>query len=188
MDHASIWGISLAAFREDLAGIDPAPAAVTASCVTAELGLGLLLKVLHITARRKSFQGDLPRLNALIEAAREESRQLRLAADADIEAVHGFIGSRDPQAVRNAIEIPMRAARAVARGADLCAGAAGLIQGLPAADLGAAAIFLSAALRAILISVDFNLRLLDAQDAYAASIRAERRSLEDHVLRIASGW
>lgn len=188
METTSVWDATLDSFCNDLASTEPAPAAVTASCAVAEMGVSLLLKVLRITGRRKKFSADRTRLNTLIEAARAESRELRAAADADIAAVRGFIGSRDPAAAKQAIEVPMRAARSVKRCADLCASAADLIQGLPAADLGAGAILLASAIRAILLSVDFNLQLLRPEESYASSIRSESRALVDHVHQIAAQW
>ncbi len=159
-----------------------APAAVAVSAVAANLGLGLLIKVLEITGRRKSFTGDSQQLRALIEAARRESERLRSLADEDIAAVRQFVGSENPAAARNAIEVPMRAARAAVAGLDLCVEAAGtvrgLTQGLLAADLGAAEILLSAAVRAILLSVDFNLRQLPTEDPHRAEIMIEQRELE----------
>ena len=46
-------------------------------------------------------------------------------------------------AVRQAIEVPMNAARAAVRGLDLCAEAVGMVQGLTAADPGIVAALLS---------------------------------------------
>jgi formiminotetrahydrofolate cyclodeaminase len=177
----SIWQEPLAGFSDDVAAAKPAPAAVVVSCVCADLGLGLLLKVLKIVGRRKSFAGDLAMLNALIAAAEKESGELRATADDDIAAVGRFVGSHDPEAAWAAIEIPSRAARVIARGVDLCAQARGMVTGLPAADLGSAVLLLMAALRAILLSVDFNLASMSAPDARISSLRDERRSLEDHA-------
>jgi formiminotetrahydrofolate cyclodeaminase len=180
--NASIWPATLASFCDEVAGTNPAPAAVAASAVTASLGLGLLIKVLEITGRRKSFAGDAQKLRALIDAARRESVQLRNAADEDIAAVRQYVGSRNPADARNAIEVPLGAARAAVAGLDLCAEATdafqGLTQGLLAADLGAATLLLSAAVRAILLSVDSNLRQLHSEDPYLTAVLLERRELE----------
>ncbi len=181
---ASIWPETLASFCDDVAGSNPAPAAVAASAVTAALGLSLLIKVLEIAGKRKSFVGDPRLLKTLITLARHEAEALRLAADHDIAAVRLYLESRDPAAARNAIEVPMRAARAAGAGLDLCAEGAtiqGVKQGLPAADLHAAAILLSAALRAILVSVEFNLRQLDSGETYREAIVAEKRALEERM-------
>jgi formiminotetrahydrofolate cyclodeaminase len=182
--HVSIWPGTLASFCEDVAGSNPAPAAVAASAVTASLGLSLLIKVLKIAGRRKSFRGDAQKLKALIDVARREQEELKKAADEDIHAVRLYVGSRDPSGARNAIEVPMRAARAAGAGLDLCAEGAqieGVKQGLPAADLHAASILLSAALRAILVSVEFNLTQLDSAETYREAIVAETRALEERM-------
>jgi formiminotetrahydrofolate cyclodeaminase len=178
--HASIWPDTLASFCDQVAGSNPAPAAVAASAVTATLGLSLLIKVLEIVGRRKSFAGDAQKLRTLIDAARRQAEELKSAADDDIEAVRRYVGSHDPAGTRDAIDVPMRAARAAVAGLDLCAeatGIQGVKQGLPAADLHAAAILLSAALRAILVSVEFNLRQLNSAETYCAAIVAEKQKL-----------
>jgi formiminotetrahydrofolate cyclodeaminase len=179
--NASIWPATLRTFCDEVAGTNPAPAAVAVSAVAANLGLGLLIKVLEITGRRKSFAGDSQKLRDLIDKARRESEQLRSLADEDIAAVRQYVGSRNPADARNAIEVPLRAARAAVSGLDLCAEAAmvqGLTQGLLAADLGAATLLLSAAVRAILLSVVSNLRQLPPEDPYSAEVMIEQRDLE----------
>ena len=178
---ASIWSATLAAFCEEVGGSNPAPAAVAVSAVAANLGLGLLTKVLEITARRKSFSGDSRKLRNLIDAARREVQQLRTAADEDTAVVRQYLSSRNPAVLRNAIEVPMRAARAAVAGLDLCGEATSIIYGLPAADLGAAVLLLSASVRAILLSVDFNLRQLRSEEQYSEGIAGERRLLEDRT-------
>lgn len=180
---ASIWSATLASFCEEVGRPNPTPAAVAVSSVAANLGLGLLIKVLEITAKRKTFAGDSQKLRTLIEAAHRESRQLRTAADEDIAAVREYLSVRNPAAVRNAIEVPMRAARAAVSGIDLCGEAAGIIHGLLAADLGAAVLLLSASVRAILLSVDFNLRQLRSEVQYCEGVAVERREMEDRAAR-----
>jgi formiminotetrahydrofolate cyclodeaminase len=178
---ASIWSATLASFCEEVGGSNPAPASVAVSAVAANLGLGLLIKVLKITARRKSFAGDSQKLRALIDAALRESQQLRTAADEDVAAVRQYLSSTNPAAVRNAIEVPIRAARAAVSGIELCGEASGIIYGLLAADLGAAVLLLSASVRAILLSVDFNLRQLRSEEQYSEGVAVERRLLEDRT-------
>jgi formiminotetrahydrofolate cyclodeaminase len=179
---ASIWPAPLASFCDGVAGTNPAPAAVAAASVTATLGLSLLIKVLEITGKRKSFAGDSQKLKALVDAARRESEQLKISADEDIAAVWRFVGSSNPADARNAIEVPMQAARAAVAGLDLCAQAVGTVpQGLLEADLGAAALLLSAAARAILLSVDANCSK-EPDDPYRTAITTERRLLEEKAV------
>jgi formiminotetrahydrofolate cyclodeaminase len=179
----SIWTGTLAGFREKAGGRDPVPASVAISAVSASLALALLAKVLEITRNRKSFTGDPKKIGELLEAARSESTHLTHLADDDIEAFNQYMdclrGGQDVHtATRKAIEVPMEAARAAVRGLDLCAEAIGLVQGLTAADLGAAAELLSGAVRAILLSIDFNAGGMPAEPEYSRKIKAERRELE----------
>jgi len=184
----SIWTTTLAAFREKAGGADPVPAGVAISAVTASLALALLAKVLDITGKRKNFTGDRQRLAALLDAARAESTLLTHMADDDIQAFNRYMeckrqGRELTAAIRNAIEVPMNAARSAVRGLDLCAEAAGMMQGLTAADLGAAAALLSGAVRAMLLSVDFNIREMRSEEQFSAAITAERRDMELRALQ-----
>jgi len=186
----SIWATTLAGFRSESGGADPVPAGVAISAVTASLALALLAKVLTVTGNRKSFAGDRQRLAALLGAARAESTLLTHLADDDIQAFNQYMeckrqGEELTAAIRNAIEVPMKAARSALRGLDLCAEAAGMMQGLTAADLGAAAALLSGALRAMLLSVDFNIREMRSEEQFSAAIAAECGDLELRALRCA---
>jgi formiminotetrahydrofolate cyclodeaminase len=143
---SSIWEESLGAFYRELAEPTPAPAAVTASAVSARLGLALLIKTLRVVERRKSFAGDRQRLSAMIEAALEESAALARAADEDITG--------EPE--RKQRDIPMQAARAADAGLALCIEARSIVTGAVAADLESANLLLAAAQRAILHCVNTN--------------------------------
>jgi formiminotetrahydrofolate cyclodeaminase len=131
-------------FCDEVASRSPAPAGVATAVVAADLGMSLLIKTLAITGKRPD----------LLERARAESATLRRTVQEDIAAVRELMRSGD---ARKATEVPMRAARSVAAGLDLCAQASGEIHGLLAADLGAAAALLSGAAQAIQICVDANL-------------------------------
>jgi len=167
MSH-SIWSESLATFSDSVAATRPAPAGVAAAAVAAELGIGLLIKTLAITGGQ----------DELLNTARRERARLRGAADDDIGAVMELIRTRDAAALRQAIEAPMRAARAAVAGLELCAQASSVVKDALAADLGAAQALLAGALRAILLCIDSNLngREEDHRDAVA-----ERRAIEDRA-------
>jgi formiminotetrahydrofolate cyclodeaminase len=171
--EASVWTGTLADFREKAGGTDPVPAGVAISAVTASLALALVAKVLQIAGKKRD-------VSALLEAARTESARLADLADADIRAFHQYMSTRE---IRQAIEVPMEAARSVVRGLALCAEAAGIVKGLTAADIGAAAALLSGAVRAMLLSVDYNLRYMHADEQFSQSITAERLELEREALR-----
>jgi formiminotetrahydrofolate cyclodeaminase len=167
MPH-SIWSESLASFSDRVAATRPAPAGVAAAAVAAELGISLLIKTLAITGG----QGDL------LDAARRESAHLRGAADEDIGAVLEYMRARDAAALRQAIEAPLRAARAAVAGLELCAKASSVVKLALAADLGAAQALLAGALRAILICIHANLR--GHENDYPDAI-AESKAIEDRA-------
>ena len=176
----SIWTATLSSFHDDLAGTRPVPAGVAASAVAANLGLGLLMKVLKIIGKKRDVA-------SLHDAARRESARLKQAADDDIAAFNEYMDClRHKQpvdaAMRKAIEIPMTAARSAVAGVDLCAEAAGLVHALIAADLGAAATLLSGAARAILLSVDYNINQLRSDAEFVRRVVAERQQLGDRAV------
>ena len=166
----SIWSESLGAFSDAVAATRPAPAGVAAAAVAAELGMSLLIKTLAITGGH----GDL------LEAARREAAHLCGAADDDIGAVMEYMRARDAATLRQAIEAPLRAARAAVAGLELCAQASSTVKSALAADLAAAQALLAGSLRAILLCLDANLRGSEAQYPEAA---AERQAIEARAQR-----
>jgi len=182
----SVWTGTIEAFRARVGGTGPVPAGVSVSAVSASLALALLAKVLDITGKRKSFAGDRERLTALIDTARTESSTLTRLADEDVEAFDLYLEatrSGDAELTARAasltIKVPMEGARSALRGLEVCVEATSLVSGLTAADLGMAAKLLDAAVRAMLLSVDFNVKKMDAE----AGILAERRDIEDRSTR-----
>ena len=169
------------------------------SAVSASLALGLLEKVLRIISQRRDFSGDPGRLSQLGDAARTESGRLARYADEDIAAFNEYMACRrlakdTPQqsedrehaiaaALRTTIEVPMNVARSAIAGIDLCAGTAGFVHAFVAADLGAAAELLAGALRATLLSVDFNLTLIPHHSQFYRDVVAERQELGHQLLR-----
>lgn len=172
----SLWNATLSNFREKAGAIDPVPAGVAISAVSASLALALLAKVLRIAGKRKN-------VSALLNSACLESACLAELADLDIRAFHTYMATG---ATLEAVEVPMNAARSAVRGLALCAQAAALVTGLTAADIGAAAALLSGAVRAMLLSVDFNLRYMRADEQFSQTVTAERHELEREAERHAA--
>jgi formiminotetrahydrofolate cyclodeaminase len=182
----SVWTGTIEAFRARVGGTGPVPAGVAVSAVSGSLALALVAKVLDITGRRRSFEGDRVLLNSLVESARAESAALTRLADEDVEAFDLYLEatrSADAELIAKAasltIKVPMEGARAAVRGLDLCVQAIGLVSGLTAADLGIAAKLLDAAVRAMLLSVDFNVKQMNAGE----ELLAERRNIEARSIR-----
>ncbi|HLK48258.1 MAG TPA: cyclodeaminase/cyclohydrolase family protein [Bryobacteraceae bacterium] len=191
---ASLWRLSLEEFREKVASDDSTVAAVSTAAVSAACALNLIVMVLDVIGKRKDFQGDRQRLQALAEAAREESGRLARYADEDPAAYAGYLRClRMPktteaerrerrlaltQALRRATEVPLAAARTAVAGINICAEAAALAHGSVATDLGGAASLLAGAARAMLLSVDANLVAL-GESEFHDQVSGERRELED---------
>jgi formiminotetrahydrofolate cyclodeaminase len=164
----SIWSDSLAFFSDSVAATRPAPAGVAAAAVAAELGISLFIKTLAITGG----QGEL------LDAARRQAAELRGSADDDMGAVMELMRAKDAAALRQAIEAPLRAARAIVAGLELCARASGAVKNTLSADLRAAQALLAGALRAILICIDANLH--GREEQYPEAV-AERHAIEDRA-------
>jgi len=188
-----IWESTLESFRRSVASAEPVPAGVSVSAVSATLGLSLLQKVLEIVARRKSFAGDPAELATLRHAAKDESARLARCADEDIAAYQDYMAARRlkageaeaAHALRAVVEAPLKAARSALSGLDLCAAAAGMVTGAVASDLATAAFLLAGAARAMLLSVEVNLRQLPDREVMAECRQIEAKALRylDSVLR-----
>lgn len=182
----SIWPVPLGELREKVAGLDPVPAGVAISAVTASLALALLAKVLEIVRKRKTFEGDPHQMEALLEAVRRESVQLTLSADADVHAFHRYLEcvrnkEGAEEAMRDAIRVPLEAARTVARGLALCREAEPHCQtGMTASDFRVAEALLTGAMRGMVLSVESNLQYLAEDDAFRREALNELAILERH--------
>ena len=194
----SLWESSLEEFREKVASTDTSIAAVAVSAVAGASATGLIAMVLDVIGKRKNFAGDRHRLQAMVEAAREESDRLARYADEDPAAYSGYMRAiRMPKsthaernereraisaALRRATDVPLSAARAAVAGLNICAEASEMAHGAVAADLGGAASLLAGAIRAILCTVDANLAAL-GESEYRDQLSAERAELEQRADR-----
>ncbi|HEY1241311.1 MAG TPA: cyclodeaminase/cyclohydrolase family protein [Bryobacteraceae bacterium] len=194
----SVWESNLEEFREKVSSADTSVAAVAVATVSAASALGLIVMVLEIIGKRKDFKGDRHRLEALVEAAREESDRLARYADEDPAAYAAYMRARQlpkntdderrarsramAAALRRATDVPLAAARTAVAGLNICAEAAGMANGAVATDLAGAAMLLAGATRAMLLSVDSNLGAL-GESEYADQVAAERGDLEQSATR-----
>jgi formiminotetrahydrofolate cyclodeaminase len=180
----SLTGSStIESLREHIAGAkDPIAGGVAVAAVSAGLAMGLLALTLQVTSRRKDFSGDCKRLTRLLNAANKESARLMRYADQDIAAYQKYRDSLKHKrgidaALQRIIEIPLGAAVSAARGVHLCAEAVSMVPFSVVSDLGAAAALLAAAVRAILLTVDVNLRQLPAASELRRNAGKTRREL-----------
>lgn len=187
--ESPIWSSTLESLREHIAGAkDPIVGGVAVAAVSAGFGMGLLALTLEVTSRRKDFAGDRARLTSLLNAANDESARLVRYAGQDIAAYQNYRESLKHKraidaALRRIIETPLEAAASAARGLDLCADAVSLVPLSVVSDLGAAAALLAGTVRAILLTVDVNLRRLPAASVLRRNAGNRRRALEKGASR-----
>jgi formiminotetrahydrofolate cyclodeaminase len=190
----SIWKATLEEFRERILAGDSTTGAVAVAAVSAALAISVLQMVLEVSARKRESEP----MRELIEAARLEAAQLARLADEDRAAYTEYAKAlRLPKtndeeraarrramdlAMLKATETPLAAARSAVAAIELCAEAAGIARGAIAADIGGAAALLAGAVRAILCSVDANLRELPDQP-FRREAEAQRRALEETGVR-----
>jgi formiminotetrahydrofolate cyclodeaminase len=167
-----------------VASSEPTPAGVSVAAVSAALGASLLLKVLEIVAKRKSFTGDLQRLSLLREAAKNEAERLTQYADEDIAAYRGYMEARRGKAtdaelagsLRGVMETPLNASRSALSGLNLCVEASEIVHGAVAADLATAAILLEGAVRSMLLCVQVNLQHIPDLEVTAECTEIEEKA------------
>jgi methenyltetrahydrofolate cyclohydrolase len=185
----SIWSTTLEAFHSDLAAPRSSPAAGGAAAVSARLAVSLSIKLFEIARNRNLAASDAAALESLSRSALVASDVIANAADEDGPAFAGYLDAvrkeYDPQrvdtAMMRAIEVPMTAARSSVRALELCSEALPLIPEFLSADLAAAVFLLSGAVRALLITVDYNLQQLSSPHRAFA---AERVDLENQARRL----
>jgi formiminotetrahydrofolate cyclodeaminase len=186
----SLWSSTLSDFRVELATTAPAPAGVSIAAVSAAFALSLVVKTLEITAKAS------PRADALIEQAHALSGQLAKLADRDAAAFDEYLrcvrlpkdssfrSAELAKALHETIETPLEAAQRAVQGLKLCSDA--VVNPFVAPDLGAAAALLAGSVRAILVSVDFNLGTLQQGDPFLEAASAERERIGAEVEQIAA--
>jgi formiminotetrahydrofolate cyclodeaminase len=156
---------------------------VAAAAISASLAVRTLRIVLDVRERSQPSQ----RLRELSALASGEVEHLDQLAREDGEAYAAYMAARRSQsadvqvALSKAIESPLSAAQAALAGMELCHEAAGLLRGALAADVRGAAVLLNGAVRAILCTVDVNLREVD-NASVAERFRAARNELEQKAL------
>ena len=190
---------TLERFREAAAGAHPAPAGVAIAAVSASFAFGLLAKALAVSGRKDAQAAGLGKVEPSTAAARaESSRMLQLAAD-DIAAFEAYLaGARMPRAtdrerlkreaaldaaLRQAIDLPLAAARSAAAGLQLCAEVLSLTHLVVLADLATAVTLLSGALRAFLLCAESNVRQLAPESSSYRELLAKVAGRHQQVLR-----
>lgn len=169
---------SLLGFSAD----QPVTGIVAAASIAAALALRAVRVVLDTTARKQRWE----HLGELIHKVESESERLVQLAREDGVVYAAYLQARrerSPEvqaALRRAIATPLAAAHSAASGIDLCGEALGFTYGAIAADVRGASALLAGAVRAILCSVDENLRGVE-NEAYSREVREESERLRARV-------
>lgn len=194
-----ISGSTLEGFRAATASVHPTPAGVAVAAVSASLAFGLLAKALAVSGRRDAQAIHADKLEPLAAAARaESSRMLQLATD-DVAAFDAYLaGARLPRAtdrerlerrqaldaaLRQAIDLPLAAARSAAAGLQLCSEALSMTHLVVLADLGSAVTLLAGALRGFLLCAESNVRQLAPEGSSYGELLAKEADRYQRVLR-----
>ena len=168
-------------FRREAAGQQPMPAGVAIAAVSAGFALGLVAKVLAVSARHNTLPDYAARLDPLAAAAQAASQRMMQLAGDDITAFEAYLAARRlpcsteaerqarqqdiDSALRRAIDLPLAAAQEAAAGLQLCSEVSAFTPVALAADLGVTAGLLAGALRGFLLCAQSNVRHLAAQEA-----------------------
>ena len=183
---------TLGTFLGELASGAPTPGGGSVAALTGAMAAGLVTMVCDLTIGKKqyaAFEAEATSLRARAEELRAELQQL---AQADID-VFGRLSAayklpRTTEAdaatrkaaiqkvLRDATEVPLRTARAVASLLPLCAPLARLGNRTAVSDVAAAAILIRAAVPAALINVESNVAILEDQ-MYVRQVRAQVEDL-----------
>lgn len=196
--------VTIEVFRRAAAGPQPMPAGVAIAAVSAAFALGLVAKMLLVSARHGPSADAAARARAESLAAGADSASasmLRLAGE-DIAAFEGYLAARRlprstesesqarqrsiDSAVRRAIDLPLAAAREAAAGVQLCSEVFGLAPPALVADLGVAASLLAGALRAFVLCAQSNVDQLAADAAIYRDRLTDEAPLHEEALRQAA--
>ncbi len=172
--------VTLEHFRREAAGPQPMPAGVAIAAVSAAFALGLVAKMLAISARRNPLPDHAAGIEPLAAAAQSASQRMLQLAGEDIAAFEGYLTARRlphstesenrarqqsiDGAVRRAIDLPLAAAQEAAAGVQLCSEVSDFTPPALVADLGVAAALLAGALRGFVLCAQSNVDQL-APDA-----------------------
>jgi formiminotetrahydrofolate cyclodeaminase len=155
---------------------------VAAASISGALALHVLRAVLEVAARHEGLE----RVAGLMRRAEGEAERLEQLAQEDGLVYAMYLRAskqgrgEEQAALRRAIETPLAAARSAASGLDLCVETLGFLDGAIAADARGAAAQLAGTVRAILCTVDENLRTV-TDDAFFCEAIAERQKLAERA-------
>ncbi|TRX75379.1 cyclodeaminase/cyclohydrolase family protein [Pseudomonas mangiferae] len=170
----SLWNQTLADFRDALGADRPTPSCGAASAVSASLGMALVGMAVRITLADATEADRLP-LQDLLSRCDTLTESLGQQADADVRAFDAYLASDKehpegpaPEALRQALAVPLASARLCHQGLEAARAALPLCKPGLRSDVVAGAGLLHAALGAVLLNLDANLDARTAAEERAA--------------------
>lgn len=170
----SVWTLTAAQLRDQVASTDPTPGGGSVSIVAATLAVASIQK--GVTISLKKSVADSARRRGLLDLSSGASAllaSLSELADADSLAFQGYLKAcalpgttDDEKAFRRAAKedglvratrIPLEAAAEMARGLEFAEAAAKLVDSRVRSEVLAGGVLLRASIRSVLFSVDANL-------------------------------
>lgn len=152
----SLWSVSLGEFREQVASNAPVPGCGAVTCVSAGLGLALVLKALRNAQGKKPDKAR----GAVIEEAERLSPVIAAHADADVRSFGAYIDELvcecEGPAEQRTLDVTLgslAAARSCLAGMHLADEAKPLVSAFMRADIMAGALLLHASLMSLLVNV-----------------------------------
>jgi len=190
----SLWMLTTAQLRDQVASTDPTPGGGSVSIVAAVLGAAAIQKGVAVSLKKSAT--DLARYQSLLELSSRVSvlmASLSELADADSLAFQSYlkacalpIATENEKAFRRAArqkglvqatQIPLEAAAEMARGLEYADAAARLVNSHVRSEVLAGGVLLRASIKSVLLSVDANLPgISDA--ALCDALKRQRNELE----------
>jgi methenyltetrahydrofolate cyclohydrolase len=171
---ASLWTLTAAQLRDQIASTDPTPGGGSVSIVTAVLGLASMQKGIAVSLKKSA--ADFARHQRLLDFSSKASAlmaSLNELADADSRAFQRYLEAcampRTTEAERafrqaakeagllRATQIPLEAAAEMGRGLAFAEAAATLVDAHVRSEVLAGEVLLRASIKSVLFSVDANL-------------------------------
>jgi methenyltetrahydrofolate cyclohydrolase len=190
----SLWTLTAAQLRDQVASTDPTPGGGSVSIVAATLGVASIQK--GVTVSLKNSAANLPRRQVLLDLSSRASAliaSLSELADADSLAFESYLKAcalprttEDEKAFRRAAKeeelvratrIPLEAATEMARGLEFAEAATRLVDPHVRSEVLTGEVLLRASIKSVLLSVDANLSGI-TDIAVRNALKLERDELE----------
>jgi methenyltetrahydrofolate cyclohydrolase len=190
----SLWTLTAAQFRDDVASTDPTPGGGSVSIVAATLGLASIQKGVAVSLKKSA--ADFARHHGLLDLGSRASAlmaSMSELADADSLAFRSYLeacalprttesekafrrAAREAGSLR-ATQIPLAAAAEMVRGLEVAEAAARLVDIHVRSEVLAGGVLLRASIKSVLFSVDANLPGI-SDGALRDTLKIQRNELD----------